>query len=195
MLLLVIDSLKRDIEPSTGEITYWLDVTNTEEEDERGYRPSIKTLDSHRQVPVSVDLAALYEHYVAEVRVDGPSTFLLTSERGLALSAESVTKMFEKFTAALSETARERFKARTRGKRHVSPHDLRHTCATARYRLLMEVEGDRELTLQRMRAFFGWSVTSEMPELYAHAAIQDDLFRTWNDSFDERIASLRQRRQ
>lgn len=195
MLLLVLDSLKKDVDPATGEITYWLDVTNTEEEDERAYRPSIKTIDSHRQVPVSADLAGLCEHYIAEVRVDGPSAFLLTSERGLALSAESVTKMFEEFTAALSETARARFKTRTRGKRHVSPHDLRHTCATARYSLFMEVEANKELTLQRMRAFFGWSVTSEMPELYAHSAIADDLLRTWNDAFDKRVAKLREQLQ
>lgn len=194
MLLLVLDSLKKDVEPTTGEITYWLDVTNTEEDDDRAYQPSIKTLDSHRQVPVSDDLAQLYEHYVAEVRIDAANTFLLTSERGLALSAESVTKMFEVFTAALSETARTRFKTRTKGKRHVSPHDLRHTCATARYNLFMEVEADKELTLQRMRAFFGWSVTSGMPELYANAAIKDDLLRAWNDSFDKRVEKLRRGR-
>lgn len=191
MLLLVVDSLKRDVEPTTGEITYWLDVTSTEEEDERAYRPSIKTLDSHRQVPISAELAELYEHYVGEVRIEGPHAFLLTSERGLALSAESVTKMFEVLTTALSDEALEKYRIQSRGKRHISPHDMRHTCATARYSLFMGSGADKELTLQRMRAFFGWSVTSKMPELYAHAAIKDDLLRAWDDAFDKRIEGLR----
>lgn len=192
MLLLVVDSLKHDIDPGSGELIYWLDVTTVEEDDDRATRPSIKTEDSHRQIPVSADLAALYEHYVAEVRVSNDEdVFLLTSRVGAPLSAESVTKAFEKLTARLSAKARQRFKERTGGKRHISPHDLRHTSATARYAMFMAQEPNRELTLQRMRAFFGWSVTSNMPELYARAAIQDDLLRSWNDLFDQRVANLR----
>lgn len=191
LLLLVVDSLKRDIDPATGEVSYWLDVTNAEEEDERAYRPSIKTLDSHRQIPISAELASLYEHYVGEVRVAASSAFLFTSERGLPLSVESVTKMFEVLTSALTDEALEKFRIQSKGKRHISPHDLRHTCATARYSMFMESGANRELTLQRMRAFFGWSVTSKMPELYAHSAIKDDLLRAWNDAFDRRIEGLR----
>lgn len=193
MLLLVLDSLKNEVDHKTGQLTYWLDVTNTEEDDERSTRPSIKTEASHRQVPVSDGLAQLYEHYVNDVRVDdGEGTgYLITSVRGTALSAESVTKVFEDFTAALSEDSRERFRVRSGGKAHVSPHDLRHTCATARYPSFLEKERDKELALQRMRAFFGWSIESEMPELYARSAIQDDLLRTWNSMFDKRVLGLR----
>jgi hypothetical protein len=50
---------------------------------------------------------------------------------------------------------------------------------------------DRELAMQRMRAFFGWTPESEMPEHYARAAIHDDLMKTWNALFDERIMTLR----
>ena len=39
------------------------------------------------------------------------------------------------------------------GKTNISPHDLRHTCATARYTMFMELNPDRELAIQRMRAF------------------------------------------
>jgi integrase len=191
MLLLVIDSLKRDINQSTGAMTYWLNVTNTEKEDERAYRPSIKTLDSHRQIPVSETLATLYEHYVAEARVESDVAFLLTSERGRALSAESVTKMFEALTAALPEPALNSFRQRTSGKRHISPHDLRHTCAAAKYSFYMEVEPDRELTFQRLREFFGWSAESTMPDLYAKAAIEDDVFQSWSNAFDVRVEGLR----
>ncbi|WP_282828860.1 tyrosine-type recombinase/integrase [Pelomonas sp. V22] len=192
-LLLQVDSLKHDVDRVTGQLIYWLDVTTTEYEDERATKPSIKTAESHRQIPVLSDLVAIYEHYVNEMRVsDGDVPFLLTSARSSALSAESVTKMFEQYTAALSPVAYARFYECTGGKRHISPHDLRHTSATARYALFMAQEdGSKELTLQRMRAFFGWSVTSKMPELYAKAAIQDDLLRSWNDLFDKRILRLR----
>ncbi|MGH7428019.1 MAG: tyrosine-type recombinase/integrase [Candidatus Methylomirabilaceae bacterium] len=193
LLLLVLDSLKHDVDHKTGQITYWLDVTNTDEDDDRATRPSIKTEASHRQVPISDDLAELYEHYVSDVRVSDQedTTYLITSMRGTGLSAESVTKIFEGFTSALSEESRQRFRVRSGGKAHISPHDLRHTCATARYPSFLAKEGDKELALQRMRAFFGWSIQSEMPELYARSAIQDDLLRTWNDVFDKRISGLR----
>lgn len=192
VLLLQIDALKHDVSPSTGETLYWLDVTTTEEEDYRANPPSIKTMSSHRQVPVSSELAELWEHYVSEVRVDNSKTaFLVTSLRGEPLSAESVTKMFEKLTASLSSESRRLFSERTGGKRHISPHDLRHTCATARYAMFMERDSNRELTLQRMRAFFGWSASSEMPYLYARAAIKDDLLRSWGSLFDQRVDVLR----
>lgn len=193
MLLLVLDSLKHDVDHKTGQLAYWLDVTSTEEDDERATRPSIKTEASHRQVPISDDLAELYEYYVNDVRGGGEdrTTYLITSRRGTALSAESVTKIFEDLTAALSEESRERFRVRSGGKKHISPHDLRHTCATARYPSFLAKEGDKELALQRMRAFFGWAIESEMPELYARSAIQDDLLRTWNDLFDKQVLGLR----
>jgi integrase len=195
-LLLVVDSLKHDVDRSTGQLRYWLDVTTTEYEDNRATRPSIKTAESHRQIPVSTELASLYEHYVNEARfAEEDSPYLLTSTRGSALSAESVTKVFEEFTAKLSIDAYERFQSRTGNKRHISPHDLRHTSATARYAMFMDQNSDKGLALQRMRAFFGWSINSEMPELYARSAIQDDLLRAWNDIFDKRVLSLRGRLQ
>lgn len=191
-LLLVVDSLKHDVDLETGQLKYWLDVTNTEEEDERSTRPSIKTAESHRQIPISDELASLYQHYVNEARYSqGDVPHLLTSIRGDALSAESITKVFEDFTAALSPEAYKRFQRRTGNKRHVSPHDLRHTSATARYAMFIAQDSDKELALQRMRAYFGWSVKSEMPELYARSAIHDDLLRAWNGIFDKRVLSLR----
>ena len=91
-----------------------------------------------------------------------------------------MTKVFEVSFGALGQDAKDLFFERSGGKERISPHDLRHTCATARYSLFMAQDGNRELAFQRMRAFFGWSIKSEMPEHYARAAIQDDLLRTWN---------------
>lgn len=191
VLLLEEDSLKQEFAQETGEQKYWLDVTTFFESDPRATTPSMKTAQSHRQIPVSESLAELYEHYLSEVRrSNGQHPYLITSRSGAPLSAESLTKMFERLSGALSTAARDALFDRS-GKSQVSPHDLRHTCATARYTLFMEQDANRELALQRMRAFFGWSVTSQMPEHYARAAIQDDLMSSWNDLFERRLSVLR----
>lgn len=193
-LLLQVDSLKSDVERRTSRLVYWLDVTTIgdEDEDPRATRPSIKTAQSHRQVPISNGLAALYNHYVNEVRVPGEEhQFLLTSKNGDPLSAESITKALSKVTLHLSEQAITAFIERSGGKHNVSAHDLRHTCASARYGAFMRQNADQALAFQRMRAFFGWSKTSEMPEHYARAAIQDDLLATWDELFESRVDLLR----
>ncbi|MGA4005821.1 tyrosine-type recombinase/integrase [Ralstonia nicotianae] len=191
-LLLTVDSLKHDVDRQTGEVRYWLDVTTTDDDDKRTSKPNIKTADSHRQIPISVDLASLIEQYVSEHRADNGSTrFLLTAEDGDELSAESVNKMLAAFSAAMTPQALQRFTERTGGKKRVSSHDLRHTCATVRYDVFMKANSDRELAFQRMRAFFGWAIESEMPALYARAAIEDDLMKTWSDVFDRRVGVLR----
>lgn len=193
LLLLTVNSLKNEFDPVERQNVYWLDVTTAEDEDNRSTRPSIKTRESHRQIPVSDSLAMVYERYLSEARVDGEGHgFLLTARDGEPLSAESVNKVLEKLGRSISERAMERFHARSGGKQHVSPHDLRHTCATARFAMFMQEDGNRELALQRMRAFFGWTRTSDMPELYARAAIEDDLLRHWRDLFDERLRALRE---
>lgn len=191
-LLLEADSVKSDVDAETGELVYWLDVTTCYEEDPRSTKPSLKTENAHRQIPMSADFALLYEQYVSSHRhPDAHHPYLLTAKGGAPLSAESVTKMFEKLSRALTPDAQTKFFERTGGKEQVSPHDLRHTCATARYSMFMAQDPNRELALQRMRAFFGWSVDSKMPEHYARAAIQEDLLRTWNDMFDVRVGALR----
>ncbi|WP_321807785.1 tyrosine-type recombinase/integrase [Burkholderia sp. BCC1993] len=193
-LLLTVDSLKHGVDSASGESTYWLDVTTTDDdEDERSSRPSIKTVESHRQVRISEELAASFEAYVAEYRADSDShRFLLTAKKGNPLSAESVNKMFATLSAAISPEAMKRFQERTGSKLRISPHDLRHTCATVRYDLFLKsADFNRDLAMQRMRAFFGWALESDMPDLYARAAIQDDLLRSWNDVFDRRITVLR----
>ncbi len=191
-MLLTADSLKRDVDPESGEWVHWLDVTTTDDDDVRATLPRIKTQESHRQIPVSLELATLYDRYLEDFREASDSHgFLLTSRDGKALSAESFSKMFEALTRALSPHAKTRFEERTGGKRHVSPHDLRHTCATARFDRLMAHQPDRELAMQRMRAYFGWSIHSKTPELYARAAIQDDLMRAWGQLFDLRLNGLR----
>ena len=62
-LLLACDSLKEDVDPESGEVVRWLDITTVFENDPRSTTPRIKTLESHRQIPVSEDLALLYQHH------------------------------------------------------------------------------------------------------------------------------------
>jgi len=191
LLLLTLDSLQRDVSRTTGGTLYWLNVTEAEGEDLRSSKPSIKTRTSHRQVPVSEELAELVELYVAEFRPSGETNFLLTANGKAGLSKEAVDKNFQDLTTALSPEARQLLSARTGGRKWVSSHMPRHTCATVAYKLFMTTTGDKELTRQRMRAFFGWEENSQMPEHYARAAIQDDLIATWAAVFDRQISALR----
>jgi hypothetical protein len=45
--------------------------------------------------------------------------------------------------------------------------------------------------LQKLRSFFGWSRTSDMPAYYARAVFEDRLSAVWNNVFDDRVAVLR----
>ncbi|WP_454753881.1 tyrosine-type recombinase/integrase [Cupriavidus necator] len=193
LMLAGIDTLKRDVDLDTGEWVQWMDITTHDEPDRRTTRPSFKTAQSHRQIPISTSLADLHEHYVMHHRDRGQDHgFLLTAASGAPMSAESMTKVFKHLSAAMSPQAVTRFRERTGGRVRVSPHDLRHTCATMRFAMFMTQDANRDLALQRMRAFFGWSRESTMPEHYARAAIQEDLLKTWNDLFDHRTRQLRE---
>ena len=189
-LLLLVDSLRIEVHPTTGETVRYLNVTTTAEEDERASRPYIKTDASRRQIPVGEALTQLWVSYLS-VRPKGTTNFLLTASGDAGLSKESVDAMFRAFTAAMREDALAQFRERTGGKKHVSSHDLRHTRATVLYPLLLQQGDSRELALQRMRAYFGWERESDMPDYYARAAIQDDLVRAWESVFDDNLAVLR----
>lgn len=191
-LLLVVDSLKRDIDQVSGKWVCWLNVTRSSKEDHRTTKPSMKSLSAHRQVPISLQLAELVDEYVHRFRASSDSPYLLTSKNGAELSAESVTRIFSNLSQAISVGAMELWSSRSGDRATISAHDLRHTCATARFSLFLAAgNGNRDLALQRMRAFFGWTPESPMPNHYARAAIQDDLMRNWNDLFENKINILR----
>lgn len=189
-LLLLVDSLRIDVNPITGETVRYLNVTTTTEEDERASRPSIKTNSSRRQIPVCEALAQMWVSYLS-LRPEGTTNFLLTASGHAGLSKESIDVMFRGFTAAINEDALALFRQRTGGKKYISSHDLRHTRATVLYPLFLQQGDSRELALQRMRAYFGWERDSDMPDYYARAAIQDDLVRAWESIFDDNLAVLR----
>lgn len=196
-LLLTLESVKQDLDTQSGEIRYWLDVTETVEDeslydDTRATRPSIKTTASHRQVPISEELAHLIERYISEFRIDSEKhQFLITSRTGQPLSAESITKSLRILSLAMEPEALKAFRQKTK-KHIISPHNLRHTCACIRYVMFLS-DGDKERAMGRMRAFFGWSIDSTMPDRYARAAIEDDVKNSVSKTFDAMLSIYREK--
>jgi hypothetical protein len=54
-----------------------------------------------------------------------------------------------------------------------------------------QYNGYLDEALQKMRSFFGWSRTSDMPQRYARAVFEDRLSGIWSNVFDERTEILR----
>ena len=191
-LILPVDALKSQLDVRTGETRWWLDVVpHLADADPRFTKPSLKTVQSRRQLPVSPSLARLLTAYIDNWRGSPEHEFLLTSRTGSPLSAEAVNAVFRNVTSQLSEAALREFKDRTGGKESVSPHDLRHTCAVVRLKQFLGQGLSHEETMQRMRSFFGWSYESIMPLHYAKAAFEERLAQVWGDTFDEHTSILR----
>lgn len=192
LLILTSDAVKHGFDSKQGRDRYWLSVVENpyEDEDRRYSTPSIKTVNSVRQIPVSELTARIVHGYVANYRGKPTHSYLINSQRGSPLSAESVTKLFQKITAALPVSVMKDLKDRT-GKTSVSAHDLRHTCAVVRLNQLLNQGDSMDVALQKMRTFFGWARSSEMPRKYARAVFEDRLASVWNNVFDDRVAILR----
>ena len=159
-------------------------------DDPRYSRPSIKSANSVRQLPVSEAVAGLVQTYVENYRGRPGHAFLLNTQQDSPLSTESLTKMFLKISAALPPSILLELKERS-GKNSVTPHDLRHTCAVVRLNQLLHHGDSMDEALQKLRAFFGWSRESQMPVRYARAVFEDRLSSVWNNAFDDRVEVLR----
>lgn len=192
LLILAADSIKHGFDSKLGRDRYWLSVVENsyENEDRRYSTPSIKTINSVRQLPVSELTARIVQDYVENYRGKPAHSFLMNSQRGSPLSAESVTKLFQKITLSLPKSVLKDLKDRT-GKTSISAHDLRHTCAVVRLNQLLNQDDSMDVALQKMRIFFGWSRSSDMPRKYARAVFEDRLASVWNNVFDDRVAILR----
>lgn len=192
LLILTSDAVKHGFDSRLGRDRYWLSVVENqyEDEDRRYSKPSIKTANSVRQIPVSELTARIVQDYVENYRGRPAHSFLMNSQRGTPLSAESVTKLFQKITASLPKSVLNDLKDRT-GKTSISAHDLRHTSAVVRLNQLLNQGDSMDVALQKMRTFFGWSRSSDMPRKYARAVFEDRLASVWNNVFDDRVAILR----
>lgn len=192
LLSLPADAVKSAFDQKAGKERYWLSVVENpyEEDDSRYSKPGIKTVNSIRQVPVSELIANIVDEYAGSHRGRPEHSYLVSSQHGKPMSTEAVTKLFGKISSCLPESAMKELQQRT-GKTSVTPHDLRHTCAVVRLNQLLDKGDSMDEALQKMRSFFGWSRSSNMPQKYARAVFEDRLAGVWNNIFDDRVAIIR----
>ncbi len=194
LMLLSADVINTAFDDRQQRARHWLNVSNSkyadDEIDSRYSRPSIKSANAVRQLPVSKSLARVVQSYVENYRGKPAHPFLLNTQQNTPLSTESLTKIFAKISASLPRSVIKELADRN-GRSAVTPHDLRHTCAVVRLNQLLSQGDSMEEALQKLRAFFGWSRESQMPIRYARAVFEDRLSTVWNDAMDERVAVLR----
>jgi integrase len=190
-LLLPANFLKSEVDLRTGARRWYMSVRSNETEDDpRGTRPSIKTANAIRTLPVAHETAQALLAYGENYRGNVDHGFYLSSSRGTPLSLEGVNLALRRLTEVLPPTIREQLLERT-GARWLTPHPLRHTCAVVRTAQLLKSGKTPEQTMMHLRSFFGWSKKSLMPLLYAKAALDESLNDSWNDGFDARVSVLR----
>jgi integrase len=194
ILLLPADAVKSAYDQKQNRTRYWLNVQENEYENDDGdprySKPSIKTVHSVRQVPVSQLTATIVETYVENYRGRPDHPFLLNAQSNMPLATETLTKAFAQVSRCLPSDVLNELQNRT-GKESITPHDLRHTCVVVRLHQLLEQGDSMDEALQKIRTFFGWSSKSVMPSRYARAVFEDRLSNVWNDAFDDRVALLR----
>lgn len=194
VLLLSADAVKSAFDANQQRTRYWINVRYSQYEatsdDPRYSKPSIKTMHSIRQVPVSDVTARLVQTYTENFRGQPAHSFLLNSQSDAPLSTETLTRVFAQISANFPSSVSKELSDRT-GKSSVTPHDLRHTCAVVRLQQLLAQGDPMDEALQKLRTFFGWSKQSTMPSRYARAVFEDRLANVWNNSFDDRVSLLR----
>lgn len=194
LMLLSADVINSAFDERQQRTRHWLNVSLSQyaddELDSRYSRPSIKSSNAIRQLPVSAATAGVVQSYVENYRGKPEHPFLLNTQQNTPLSTESLTKIFAKISANLPPRTIKELVDRN-GRSTVTPHDLRHTCAVVRLNQLLRQGDSMEEALQKLRSFFGWSRESQMPIRYAGAVFEDRLSTVWNDSLDERLAVLR----
>ncbi|WP_374377737.1 tyrosine-type recombinase/integrase [Dongia sp.] len=189
-LILPADAIKDDYDPATGEVRYWISIVGTPyEDDPRQSVPRIKTAASYRHLPISAALLNLTNTYVQNYRKRCPHAFMLNSQMDKPLSAQSVNHIFGVATECLSERARKALS--DRGKLTVTPHDLRHTAAVIRLAKYVESGLELDHAIEKLRVFFGWSPTSQMPRHYARAYFETNLAEVWEERFDDYVDAMR----
>lgn len=194
VLLLTTNAVVEGVDEHTGEIINWINITSTEETqryDSRLHSPSIKTNTSHRQLPISQELASIFRNYVANWRGKLPHPFVFTNNLNAPLSMDYVNRLFNRLSEYLSDKANQALINNLREPK-ITPHDLRHTCAVVRLSQFIDAGMEMDLALQKMRAFFGWSLTSDMPRFYARAYFESRLETVWHANFDTHVKTLRQ---
>lgn len=89
---------------------------------------------------------------------------LLMSQKAKPLSLRSFNEIFEAATAALSDEDKKSLLKQ--GLHGVSCNDLRHTSAVVPMKRYQDAGLDVDKAQEKLRVFFGWLKTSNMPRLY-----------------------------
>lgn len=191
LLLQLVDSVKNNYDKNNRQ-HFWLNIANLSDEieDPRFSRPSIKTVSSIRQIPVSEFTANIVQTYTENYRGRCDHPFLFNSAKNTPLSMEGLSKIFERITGAIPKNVMQELYDRT-GNQSISPHDLRHTSSVVRLNQLLSSGVPMDEAVQKLRSFFGWSRTSDMPQKYAKAVFEDRLAGIWSNVLDDRVEILR----
>lgn len=194
VLSLSVDAIKNEWhmttagEPSTR---YWLDVAPPpSDQDTRPHPASLKNDFAVRQIPVSAELEKVVRMYTENYRGRCSHPFLFASQAGAPMGKRNVNDVCRTLSSALDDTALEALRNR-RKKNHLTPHDLRHTCAVMKLAHFRDHSDDMGMALQKLRLLFGWSPNSTMPQKYAKAYFEDQLATIWQDDFSEHVDVLR----
>lgn len=187
--LLHATSFKEDFDPELGKTVHWLDIEETDDGDTRFEAPSLKTPTSRRQLPLSSELVELAHYYTANFRGRANYPHLLMSQKAKPLALRSFGKMFDVVSEALSDRAKEAM--RKQGLASISCHDLRHTAAVVRMRRYQDAGMELDKAQEKLRVFFGWSKSSNMPRLYARAYFETSLAEVWDEKFETFVDVLR----
>lgn len=191
ILILPVDAVKDDFDPYNGEVRYWINIDKAsyENEDPRYDFPGIKTATSKRQLPLSREIVNLIDTYVNNYRGRCYHSFLFNSQKNSPLSAPSVGKIFTIVNSNISSRSQKMLT--DRGVTGITPHDLRHTAAVVRLGKYVSKGIDMDAAIEKLRVFFGWSPTSQMPRHYARAYFETSLAEIWNEDFDSYVDTLR----
>ncbi len=192
-LLLPSNAVKSEHDIERGQVRYWVNVgydVDLEEMDTRSERPSIKNDFSQRQLPLSADLAEIVAAYADNWRGRQEHGFLFSNSRGTPLSNRYTADIFKAVTRSLSDDARQALKDGMRSP-SVTAHDLRHTCAVVRLTQFLATGHSMPSAMERLRVFFGWSPTSDMPRHYARAYFEGQLPRDIASDFNDHLHVLR----
>ena len=192
-LILPCNAIKDGCDYETGERRTWLDVSPSpwgQDEDPRYLVPSLKTVLSQRQIPISEDIVEIVDHYTTNFRGKQDHPFLFASRWKRPLAIPSLNSVLKVLSESLSPGAVRDLNDRN-SVNAVSPHDLRHTCAVVRLSEFVSSGMEMKLALQNLRTFFGWTRESEMPLHYAEAFFEDRLKDVWQRKQDDRVVMLR----
>lgn len=192
LLKLAVNVINNSFNRYTGKEQYWINVqlNDFDELDQRHNKPSIKTIASFRQIPISQLTSNLVQEYIQNYRGKPNHPFLFNSQKDNPWSMESLNEAFQRIYSVLPNTLKKELIDKN-NKNSISPHDLRHTCAVIRLNQFLSIGDSMDMALAKMRSFFGWSRNSSMPMRYAGVVFDHRLLNVWNSSFDDHTNILK----